>query len=49
MKENRLLHVVIYKRKYTNIVNSSVFVLLETEQMNSGIDHVETANAGLAL
>ena len=43
------LHVITYKWKYTNIVNTCNFFLSEFEEMKSCIYRVETANAGMGL
>ena len=40
-----ILHVVTYKWKYINIVNSSDLFLSELEEMKSCLYRVETANA----
>ena len=49
IEENNILHVVTYKRRYIDIVNSSNFFLSELEEMKSCIYRVETAKAGMLL
>ena len=44
-----MLRVVIYKRKYIDIVNSSNFFLSEFEEMKNCIYRVEIANARMIL
>ena len=49
IETNEILQLVIYKWKYIDIVNSSIFFLLEIEEMKSCIYRVETANAVMVL
>ena len=43
------LHVITYKRKYVNIVNSCNFLLSKLEEMKSCIYRVKTANTWVRL
>ena len=45
----KLLHVVTYKWKYINIVNSSTSILSQLKEMKSCKNSVEFANAGMRL
>ena len=49
IEKKEVLHVVTYKGKYINIVNSSNFFLSELEEMKICIYRVENANAGMRL
>ena len=49
LKENKLLHVFTYKRKYINFRNWSIIFLVEYDEMKSCINRVELANAELLL
>ena len=42
-----ILYIITYDWKYNNIMNSCNFILLESEEMKSCTDRVETANAGI--
>ena len=49
MVKKERLHVYTYKRKYIDIVNSSILFLLDPEEMKSCLYRVETRNAGIRL
>ena len=49
IEDKKVLHVVLYGRKYLNITISSTFFLAVFEEMKSCLYCVEAANAGMAL
>ena len=49
IEKNEILHVVTYKWKYINILNSSIPFLSELEEMKSCIYRIESANAVVRL
>ena len=49
IRENEIIQVTTYERKFINIVNWSNFLLLQFEEMKSCIYREEIANAGTGL
>ena len=49
MVKREKLQVYTYKRKYIDIVNSSILFLLDPEEMKNCLYRVETRNAGSRL
>ena len=49
IKEKKLLHVVTFRRKYINNMNSSILFLSELEEMKTCLYGSEDANAGIGL